>query len=148
MTDHRDSAAGYDTKLGNQRGDTAAVDVASPRVSINEQIEEVAREIRQRERLYPEWVAKGRYNANTAERKLRDLNAAHATLLTIAAHADGLRALIEVLRRVAKYGPTGDAAPISDGEAELLLQHPAVAAVLREFPDAIISDIRPLESIT
>jgi hypothetical protein len=118
---------------------TAAVEgtaaVSSPRPTIEEQRDEVAREVRQRERLYPEWVSKGRYKPETAEKKLRDIRAAHASLAFLAKYAEGLRLLISILQRVAKYGPAREDQTITDAEAEILLQQPAVRAVVEAFPD-------------
>lgn len=121
---------------GAEGGASAPVAVASPRPTIEEQRDEVDREIRQRERWYPDWVAKGRYKPETAEKKLRDIRAAHASLAFLANHAEGMRLIIKVLQRVERFGPTGDDAIISDSEAKELLRQPAVRAVVDAFPNA------------
>lgn len=140
MTDSEHiSAAGY-ASPSERGGDAAAVDASPPRVGIQAQIDEVAKEVRNRERYYP-----GRLKPETAEQKLRDMRAALETLEFIGRHAEGLRHLISVLQRVARYGSASDNAPVTEDEAELLLQHPAVAAVMKEFPEARIAAIRALE---
>lgn len=118
----------------------------TPAPTIAEQIEEVGREIRQRERVYPKWVEAGRYKAETAEKKLADMRAALASLEIIALHADGLRTLIQYLRSQAAFrsgdGWTPEA--ISETETQMLLDHPGVNAVLETFPGAIIADVRAI----
>lgn len=131
---------------GAELGILVAAAPASSRPSIEDQRDEVAREVRQRERLYPDWIAKGRYKPETAEKKLRDIRAAHASLEFLAKHAEGLRLLIKVLQRVEKFGPSGDnGEPISGSEAADLLRQPAVRAVLNAFPNARL-EIRHIES--
>jgi hypothetical protein len=114
---------------------------ALPQVSIADQADEVGREIRSRERYYP-----GRLKPETAERKLECLRAAHKTLLLIAKHAEGLRLMIKVLQRVERFGPAqDDKYPIDDSEAEILLQLPAVRAVVEAFPGCELAEIRSIE---
>lgn len=109
-------------------------------VPIAEQIAEVEREIRQRERLYPKWIIAKRLKQETADTKLRDLRAAAATLRVVAAHADGLRLLVQYLR-AAK--PHAGEMP-GETETEMLLAQPAVRAVLDAFPDATLVSIEPI----
>ena len=113
---------------------------ARARVALSDQVEEVAREIRMRERVYPDWVAKARLKPETADRKLADLRAAHATLVYMAAHAEGLRALIRFLKdhlRDAGAPPTAE-------EAAALVRQPAVRTLLDAIPGAEIAAVRPL----
>ncbi|WP_150103203.1 hypothetical protein [Hyphomicrobium denitrificans] len=106
-----------------------------PRPTIEDQRDEVAREIRQRERLYPEWVQKGRYKPETADKKIRDIRAAHASLAFLAQYAEGIRLVIKVLQRVKRFGPASDDTIISDSEAEDMLRQPAVRALVEAFPN-------------
>lgn len=112
-------------------------------VPIAEQIAEVERELRDRNRRYPALVAAGRWKHETAERKFGDLQAALASLRTIAAHADGLRLLIAYLRRpdveAAAPEPTPD-------EREAMLRQPAVQTLLATFPEAVLTGISPAPS--
>jgi hypothetical protein len=120
-------------------------------VPIADQLAEVEREIRQRERVYPKWIAAGRLKADTAANKMRSLEAAAATLRVVSEHADGLRTLVAYLRRerssrAADY-VTGDTVetPIPDAEdTTALLEHPAVAELLRHFPEATLASIEPV----
>lgn len=50
------------------------------RVRLSEALVEVERELRQRARLYAEWVASKRMSRLTAERQLRAMEAVHAFL--------------------------------------------------------------------
>lgn len=106
-------------------------------VPIAEQLAEVEREVRNRARYYP-----GRLTREVAERKLRDLSAAAATMRIIVEHADGLRPLIAYLRREAA-SETPAAVPDADDTAALLA-HPAVAELLVAFPDAVLAGIAPV----
>lgn len=117
------------------------VAVAKPRIPLTEQIEEVAREIRQRERLYPRWIAEGRYKQETADKKVADLNAALATLVFIEKHAEPLRLLIATLQQ---YNPYDRVLP--DSAIEDVLKHPSVRAVMEAFPNAIVEDVRPYQA--
>lgn len=107
-------------------------------VPLTEQAIEVEREIRQRERLYPRWIDEGRIKPETAAEKLRDLRAAAATLRWMAGHAEGLRTLARFLMQTgAGVEPTPD-------ERAALLAHPAVRAVLDDWPEAEVVGIRPI----
>lgn len=106
-------------------------------IPIGEQIEEVERELRHRARLYPLWIDKGRLKLETAHVHTTRLQAALATLRVVEAHADGLRALIALLRA---YDPV--LPPID--EREKILEHPAVRQVLAAFPGAVLTAIRPV----
>lgn len=121
---------------GSEREPLPPAQTARP--TLAEQIEEVGREVRQRECYYPEAVLKGRLKQATANKKLRDLAAAQLSLMTIQKHADGLRSLISILQRVAKYGPNDDTSLISDEEAAALLELPEVKTIVEAFPDASI----------
>lgn len=139
---HENSAAGYATPDG--RGGEARNDVSPPRVSLAEQIEEVGKELRHRQRTYDHAVANRRLLRETADRKLRDLRAALDTLEFLARHREGLRLMIAVLQRVEKFGSASTVGSITDDEAQILLEQPAVQAVLAAFPDAIITDVRSI----
>jgi hypothetical protein len=105
-------------------------------VPLPEQAAEVERELRQRERLYPRWIAEGRIKADTAATKVRNLQAAATTLRFMAGHAEGLRTIVGQLR-------TNGAEPTPE-ERAALLAHPAVQAVLDAWPDAEALGIRPI----
>lgn len=103
--------------------------------SITAQREEVEREVRQRERLYPRWIAERKLREETAETKLATLRAAATSLRFIEAHAVGLRALCHFLLASAP-GQT----PIpSEDERQALLAHPAVTSLLAVWPEAEVS---------
>jgi len=104
-------------------------------IPLADQIAEVAREIRQRDRVYPKWIADGRLKQETADTKLAQLHAALSTLQFIERHADGLRLLVKFLRE-ADLQPKEQP---SEEERQHLLAHPAVRAVVDAFPDASIS---------
>jgi hypothetical protein len=52
--------------------------------------------------------------------------------------------LLAVLRRVEKFGSASTVGIVTDDEAQILLDQPAVQAVLTAFPDAIITDVRAI----
>jgi hypothetical protein len=137
------SAAGYVATPDGRGGETKN-DVSPPRVSLAEQIEEVGKELRHRQRTYDHAVANRRLLRETADRKLRDLRAALDTLKFLARHREGMHLLLAVLRRVEKFGSPSTVGIITDDEAQLLLDQPAVQAVLSAFPDAIITDVRAI----
>jgi hypothetical protein len=69
-----------------------------------------------------------------------DILAALATLRLIADHADGLRALIKYLRAAdLQPGETPSAE-----ETRALMAHPAIAEIVRHFPDAEVTAIHPV----
>lgn len=51
--------------------------------TVAEQADEVEREIRQRERIYPDWIARGRIRQETAAKKVATLRDAARTLLLV-----------------------------------------------------------------
>lgn len=107
--------------------------------SIAEQADEVGREVRQRERLYPRWIAEGRIREDTAARKIEALQAAERSLRFIAQHAPGLRALAHFL-----IASTPGSPPIpTENERQALLAHPAVKALLAVWPDAELTILPP-----
>lgn len=112
-------------------------------VPLSDQADEVEREIRQRERLYPGWIAAGRLRQDTAEAKLRTLRAAAATLRFMETHATGLRALAHFVRSTAP----GEAPIPTTDERAALLAHPGVQAVLDAWPDAELVGIGGAEPI-
>jgi hypothetical protein len=114
--------------------DAAAPSHSPARVPLAEQIAEVEREIRQRCRVYPKWVADGRYKPETADAKLAALRAAQSTLVWLEQNEHWIRP--QAQRRAA------DARLAA--EAEALRGHPAVTAVFDAFPDAAIADVRAL----
>lgn len=93
--------------------------------------------MRNRQRYYP-----GRLTPEVAERKLTQLSAAAATMRIIVEHAAGLRALIAYLRR--KAASDAPAAHPDAEDSAALLAHPAVAAVVVAFPDAVLLGIEPV----
>jgi len=125
-----------------------------------EQADEVGREVRQRERLYPDWIARGRLKEETADRKLDVMRDAEQTLRFIANHAAGLRALCHFLlatgdsrsgsRPPVETQPSAaGSAPAESPTAEetaALLAHPGVKALLDVWPDAevrILGAVQP-----
>lgn len=91
--------------------------------SIEDQIDEMDRAIRDCARRYPALVAAGRLRPETAHRKLWAKRRARASLAVLAKHQDWIRP--EIQRRI-------DAAAI---EAELASE-PAVTAARDAWPDA------------
>lgn len=113
-------------------------------VPIAEQLAEVEREVRDRERRYSHMIAAGRLKPETAERKLAELSAAAATLRFIAAHARALRTLVHQLRAMnAEADPAAAAVPLPADERAALLEMPGVAAVLEAWPEAQVLGIVP-----
>lgn len=111
------------------------------RVPIAVQVAEVERELVMRDRVYPRLVAGGQLMDHEARERIRDLQAALATLRTVQRHADGLRRLVAWLQAVdLDPGET----PASD-ELEGLRRHPAVAALLEAFPGADLRDAGPVQ---
>ncbi len=109
-----------------------------PVTDFGEQIAELNREIRQRERLYPKWIEAGRIKPDTAERKL-DL------LRGLAARCEWLRDNLAWIKPAAERRRE-EAHALAQREAELeeLKQHPAAAATLAEFPGARVDAVRPI----
>lgn len=103
-------------------------------VPLTEQIEEVGREVRSRERLYPEWVKKGHYKKETAETKLAAMQAAERSLKWLAQNIDWIRPIAEQRKRQAEQ----------QSEIEALEKHPTVEAARAVFPDVTIDSVRPL----
>lgn len=108
---------------------------------LTDQIAEVDREIRQRERLYPRWIEQGRLKGDTADKKLADLRDAALTLRFLDKYAEPLRNMIKVLQQ---YNPYDDKV-IPEQVMESLLKHPAVREVMAVFPEAVIAADRPLK---
>lgn len=105
------------------------------RVSLDEQIKEVEREIRQRARLYPKWVEAGRYKQDTAEAKLAAMRGAHESLMWLDANLHWIKP--EAERRLQDRR--------LKSEADELRDHPAVGAVMDAFADAEITDVRTIK---
>ena len=102
----------------------------SPRATIEEQADEVGRECRRRERIYPDWIDHGRIRPETAERKLAVMRDAERTLRFLSAHAQGLRALCHFLIA------SGDTPVPTEAERQALLAHPGIKALLEVWPEA------------
>lgn len=100
-------------------------------IPLQQQIEEVEREIRTRARLYPNWVEKKRLKQETADRKLADLRAAQTTLMWLDANLHWIKP--EAVRRQ----------ELARQQAELatLESDPAVQAVKDEFPGAVVTGV-------
>ena len=103
--------------------------------TIEEQADEVGREVRQRERIYPKWIEERRLKADTAAKKLATMRDAERSLRFIARHAVGLRALAAFLIAT----PAGSPPIPTEAERAALLAHPAVKALLEVWPDAEVS---------
>lgn len=104
-------------------------------VPIAEQIAEIERELRNRERFYP----KSKLLPETQEQKIAAMSAALATLKVVEANANGLRQLLLHLRKSQRD------APPSPEETAALMAHPAVVELIKGFPDAVVSGIKPIE---
>lgn len=100
-----------------------------PVTDFGEQIAELHREIRQRERIYPKWIESGRLHADTAARKLELLQRLAARCEWLRDNLDWIKPAAERRREEARAREQAEA------ERAELEQHPAVAAVLAEFPD-------------
>lgn len=98
--------------------------------TVAEQADEVGRECRQRERIYPIWIENGRIRPDTADRKLEVMRDAERTLRFLAQHAGALRGLCHFLIA------TGDTPVPTDAERDALLAHPGVKALLEVWPEA------------
>lgn len=118
----------------------------APRVPLAAQIEEVEREIRQRARIYPKWVADGRYKQDTADAKLAAMRAVQSTLMWLERFRDDIHALHTRLKSEAVAGRAAERQSRLDSELAALRAHPAVKAVLDEFPDAVIDTVRTMET--
>lgn len=105
---------------------------APTEISIADQIEEVEKEIRQRERIYPEWVKAGKYKGETANRKLAVMRRAAASSRWLQENRDWIHET-HAQRREAAHWERCDAA-----------SHPDVARVLEEFPGAEVVGERPM----
>jgi hypothetical protein len=107
-------------------------------VPLTEQAAEVKLETEYRDLVYPWWVETGAFAPQTAAVKLGAMRAAAATLEWMAEHADGLRTLGQFLiSNGAGVEPTPE-------ERAALLAHPAVRAVLDDWPSAEVVGIRPI----
>ncbi|NOU05320.1 MAG: hypothetical protein HOO99_03975 [Hyphomicrobiaceae bacterium] len=115
------------------------METAPARVPLDDQIAEVEREIRQRERLYPRWIEAGKYKKATADKKLDDLRAALVTLQFVAKHSEPLRRLIKTLQQHNAHDHV-----VSDFAIEELLADPAVRKVMEVFPEAIATAVQPI----
>jgi hypothetical protein len=62
-------------------------------ISINQQIEEVQRELGQRERVYPRLVASGKLKASHADYQVQRMQAVLKTLQWVQANRDKLHAI-------------------------------------------------------
>lgn len=101
-------------------------------VPIAEAIEEVGREIRLRQRLYPEWVKRGRLKQDTADTKLARMQGAERDLKWLAKNLDWIR-------------PIAEQRKLLEQQQRELENHPIVEAAMAAFPDAEVADIRQLE---
>lgn len=110
-----------------------------PVISIDEQIDEIGRQLRRLEK-FP-----GRLKPETRERKAAALSAAERSLRTIKDHADGLRVLITYLRSHREHRV--DWEDVSPAMADVLLSNPAVRFVTDEFPEAVLVASRPLSAL-
>lgn len=100
-------------------------------IPLSEQIEEVGREVRHRERLYPEWVKLRRYKQETADAKLAAMQGAERSLRWLAQNIDWIR-------------PIAEQRKLLEQQQRELENHPIVEAAMAAFPDAEVADIRPI----
>jgi len=107
-------------------------------IPLTEQIEEVGREVRYRERLYPNWVKLGRLKKDTAETKLAAMQSVKSTLTWLEQNLDWIKPEAERRRAEAR------AKAERDREMSELSDDPTVQAAKAAFPDAEVADIRPL----
>lgn len=101
-------------------------------VPLSEQIEEVGREIRLRQRLYPEWIKIRRLKQETADTKLAAMQAAERSLQWLAQNIDWIR-------------PIAEQRKLLEQQQRELENHPIVEAAMAAFPDAEVADSRQLE---
>lgn len=121
----------------------------SDKVSIDDQIAEVEREIRQRIRRYPEVVAKGQLKEETAARKLWQLQAAAASLRFLRDNADWIRPIAEERRRQALNLDLGlDPVEVPSADAEPQPEHDPhpdpLDALLSAFPGSTVVATRTI----
>ena len=64
-------------------------------VSLNEQIDEIKRELKQRERVYPRMIAQGKLRQAIAEYQMARMQAALATVERVKRLDDGLKGMAE-----------------------------------------------------
>jgi len=104
-------------------------------VPITDQIAEVERELRQRERLYPKWIAEGRIKQDTADAKLRALRAAALSLRFLGDNRDWISTVWKQRRTMEDR----DRDEVPDVPAA---GRTAVDAVQMEFPGTTVVGIR------
>ena len=64
-------------------------------VTLNEQIDEIRRELKQRERVYPRMIAQGKLRQAIAEYQMARMQAALATVERVKRLDDGLKGMAE-----------------------------------------------------
>lgn len=64
-------------------------------ITLNEQIDELKRELKQRERVYPRMIAQGKLRQAIAEYQMARMQAALATVERVKRLDDGLKGMVE-----------------------------------------------------
>lgn len=104
-------------------------------IPLADQIVEVEREIRNRARLYPEWIKRGRLTQPVADQKLAALRAVQSTLTWLERHEHWIKP--EAERRAAA------ARALAELEEDEVVRH-----VRQAFPDAGEGEVGELEEAT
>lgn len=112
-----------------------APDPNRAKVSLREQAEEAARELTMRYRVYAKRVQSGQMTATEQAAGLSRMRAIRDTLRLFAEHEDAIRAALAAA--ISKQRMSDELAEVES--------HPAVAAVLSEFPGARVTDLQPIE---
>jgi hypothetical protein len=106
-------------------------------ITIEDQIEEVRKEISMRERVYPEWVKTGRYKPDTANRKLAVLRKVMNTLEWLRDNRAWIHEEQAARRERAHWRK-------EDAKREAA-RDPLVKPILDAIPGTTIADVRPME---
>lgn len=114
-------------------GDAPAAGTAQ-RLTLLEMHDKLTRILEDRVRLYELSHRKGHLAGDALETKRAEVSQIYRTFALLVQHGDEFKALIEAKRAIAER----------DAEIADLSGHPAVEAVLDEFPGAAVTSIRPL----
>lgn len=109
-------------------------------VPITDQIAEVERELRQRERLYPKWIAEGRIKQDTADAKLRALRAAALSLRFLGDNRDWISTVWKQ-RRTMEDRDRDEVPDVPEAARR------AFDVVQQEFPGAQVVAVRQTEHV-
>lgn len=68
--------------------------MSEPKISLNQQIEEIERELKMRRSVYPRWVSAGKLRRGEAEYQIARMEAAKATLEWMRDNETAIRAAV------------------------------------------------------